>query len=533
MSYSKPSKWVDEGNYTIYHRPIVTNFFDILGYRLAYRIACRLHDYKVQFKRLMKNSKSHASNTPQAKHLLTLSEILSSKRVLNHLTDGFIILNTHWEYVYLNKKAEALLHVKLKQIEKKHIWTIFPNLKKSVFEKEYKSVLNQKKPREFVGYNDRVDKWFYVRVFPIVEGIIVYFSDITEHEQARQKLKESEALYRIVVDNSHDLITILDLSGNFLYSNPSYKDLLGYSKRSLLGKNIFDLIHIDDREKAEKDFKKIVRSGFSESSFRCKHANGMYRMLEGSGSRVSQQGKNPEMVVAILRDITERTELDKRKDDFINMASHELNAPVTSLMMYAKLLRKRLAQFEGSDASAFVGKMDSQIVRLRELIGDLLDLSRIQAGKLQYRQKQIPLHLLLSEVCDMMRQTTDTHKTKLVIKDEISVSGDKNRLSQVIINLLSNAYKYSPTKSEVVVTLGKKGQTAVISVQDFGIGISKRDQQRIFERFYQIAHNNGSHPSGLGIGLHISSEIVAHHKGKMWVISTKGKGSTFFVSLPI
>jgi len=223
--------------------------------------------------------------------------------------------------------------------------------------------------------------------------------------------------------------------------------------------------------------------------------------------------------------------LNAKKDEFIGLASHELKTPVTSISGYLQIIEKSVTT-EGRDR-AFISKARNQVNKLAALISDLLDVSKIQTGKLPFTYSSFDLVRVLKDASEVMQQTNNAHKILLFCDPEyLIVEADQQRIDQVIINLVSNAIKYSPNANQIIVRASTAAGKAKISVQDFGIGIEKEQQERIFTRFYRV-ENLASHMSGLGIGLYISHEIVKRHHGKLWVESTIGEGSTFFFEIPV
>jgi PAS domain S-box-containing protein len=241
------------------------------------------------------------------------------------------------------------------------------------------------------------------------------------------------------------------------------------------------------------------------------------------------------MVISIIHDITERMIVERRKDEFISMTSHELRTPVTSLKGFTNVLQRRMAKQGDRQGLHYLARMDAQLDRLTALISDLLDISRMQSGKLALRVEPFDLDALIDETVENVQAATLTHHLLIEGRTGAQVFGDRERLGQVFVNLLTNSIKYSPRADKVVVRLFLDGdQTqAFLSVQDFGLGIDKAHHEKIFERFYQVTDPEEKTYPGLGIGLYISREIVARHHGRMWVESSKSEGSTFFVALPL
>jgi signal transduction histidine kinase len=223
--------------------------------------------------------------------------------------------------------------------------------------------------------------------------------------------------------------------------------------------------------------------------------------------------------------------LNAKKDEFIGLASHELKTPVTSISGYLQIIEQTFKK-ENRD-NTFVTKARSQLNKLTALVADLLDVSKIQTGKLPFSNTSFDLHNLLIEVTEVMQQNHSQYQISLDCKqDKMMMEADHQRIEQVLINLISNAIKYSPKAGRVIVSASMSKDKIRVSVQDFGIGIEEDQHERIFSRFYRV-ENLAAHMSGLGLGLYISQEIIKGHGGELKVESTIGKGSTFFFEIPL
>lgn len=220
------------------------------------------------------------------------------------------------------------------------------------------------------------------------------------------------------------------------------------------------------------------------------------------------------------------------RDNFISIASHELKTPVTSLKVYAEVLFKQFNNGKDKQTSDYLSKIIKQIDKLTMLIQDLLNVTRIQSNQLTFRIEKFDLNLMAKEVIDNTQQIATRHKIILQGKISKNVWGDRDRINQVLINLLTNAMKYSPKSDKVIVTLKDSKSGALISVRDFGIGINKNQQKKIFGRFYRINDIHVQTFPGLGIGLFISQTIVKKHGSEIIIRSTKGEGSIFEFTLP-
>ncbi|MBF5043445.1 PAS domain S-box protein [Aggregicoccus sp. 17bor-14] len=267
---------------------------------------------------------------------------------------------------------------------------------------------------------------------------------------------------------------------------------------------------------------------------------------EGSFYRVETADGHVLGVGAVAEDVTERkrvedelsrlyTEAKKAiqvRDDFLSIASHELKTPLTPLALRLAALERKLEQGEHIDPS-LLRRSRRQLVRMTSLINDLLDASRIEAGRLALHPKPTQLDALVAHAVAALSQESARGRIVTECAEGLMVRGDPDRLEQVVVNLLENALKYSPSGSRVHVGLMARGDLALLSVRDEGIGIPQDDQEHLFDRYFR-ARNVSTHSyGGLGLGLYISRDIVERHGGRIWVESEAGKGATFYVALPL
>jgi PAS domain S-box-containing protein len=221
--------------------------------------------------------------------------------------------------------------------------------------------------------------------------------------------------------------------------------------------------------------------------------------------------------------------LNIRKDEFIGLAGHELRTPITTIKGYLQLMEE---QAESDEMRDFLGKALRQVNKLNRLVSDLLDVSKIQAGKLQYNIVTCRLLPLVRESVETVRQIHPTHSIDCILPaEDCIISIDGVRIEQVLINFLTNAIKYSPDNTQITLTVRREGDKAIVCVRDHGIGIPPEHLEHIFSRYFRI--NPTSAVGGLGIGLYLSKEIITRHGGAIWAESAVGEGSAFYFSLPL
>jgi len=221
-------------------------------------------------------------------------------------------------------------------------------------------------------------------------------------------------------------------------------------------------------------------------------------------------------------------QLQRQKDEFLSIASHELKTPLTSIKAFNQLM---LRAADPSKLGDLAKRSEGHVKRLERLIGDLLDVTKINSGKMNYSFEPFDFGAMLHECIDHLQFTT-THQLVVASAPKLTFTGDRDRLEQVLNNLLVNAIKYSPKANQVIISSYIEGDNLIVTVQDFGIGIAPEDIDRLFDRYYRV-DNAGMRFDGLGLGLFISSEILKRHQGTFWIESEPGKGSLFCFSLPL
>jgi PAS domain S-box-containing protein len=359
----------------------------------------------------------------------------------------------------------------------------------------------------------------------VITGASTIARDITKQKQLEAKSQ------RLFASNLIGII-VADGTGTVLEVNDGFLDLVGYTRAEWQTAMLQHTALIASAVPFLKPslLKAVQATGSSDpQEMVVERKNGELIPVLVAMARIEET----ETYIGFVLDISERKALEQRKDEFISMASHELKTPVTSLKGFLHLLQRRLAPQDDVKARHYLARMDAQIDKLTTLVNDLLDISKMQTGHLVYREEYFEMDGLVQEIIENVQETTQTHHLWLEGQPQAQVYGDRDRLGQVLINLLTNAIKYSPQADTVRVRLAIEENRILVSVQDFGPGIAKEHLSKIFERYYQVIDPKKKTSAGLGIGLYISSEIVKRQHGRIWVESQTGAGSIFHMSLPL
>jgi PAS domain S-box-containing protein len=351
-----------------------------------------------------------------------------------------------------------------------------------------------------------------------------------------QDLEEREEKFRALMQNAFDVITIFNYDGTITYQSDSIEKVLGYTAAERIGKNIFvdSTVFPEDRGIEKKLFQKCLDTPYNifRDEFRMVAKDGSLKIMEVSCVNLAHNS-NVRGIIKNYRDVTEKRLMDKQKEDFIGVASHELKTPVTSIKAYTQILHENLTSKNDLESAGILLKMENQINRLTNLINDLLDVTKINEGKLKLKKEELDINELIKHIADDMQMTTKRHTINLDLQKVAPIQADHEKISQVLVNFISNAIKYSPSSNQINIKSLVNANDVTVSVQDFGIGISKEIHKNLFKRFFRFKDESTRTFPGLGLGLYISAEIIKRHQGKIWAESAPNEGASFCFTLPI
>jgi len=372
------------------------------------------------------------------------------------------------------------------------------------------------------------------------------------NERTRE-LRESEERFREIAENSFDIIVTIDPEGVIRYISPSVKDILGDDPEDVMGNHYYDFLpdsFTDERISQIDETLESVRDGEEIRGLQLElvRRDGSPVIVEINATPIMEEGEMVE-VEAIVRDITERVrtrrrleeqnrqlrKLDEMKDQFIAMATHELKTPLTSIKGYVDYIQSGSAGEVPERIKELLDVIQRNTKRLDTLTNDLLDQQRLESGEMDVEKEPIDLTSLVEEVAEESEPMFEDKRQhlELSLPDELSkIEADRSRISQVLINLLSNASRFSPEYSTVWLEVSEREDSVMVSVKDEGIGLSEVDMEKLFKPFPQVDRPTVTEKSS-GLGLSISKGIVDLHGGEIWAESEgRGEGSTFRFTLP-
>jgi len=453
--------------------------------------------------------------------------------ILESISDAFITYDRNMRFMYVNRQAERLLQIPRKRLVGKRLVDLYPEAKKTFFYKQVRESLTKQKKMQFELYIPDDERYFDISLYPSLDGVSCYYKDITRRKRIEKRLRETQLQFKRLFDANIIGMLIADLDGTIYEANDSFLSLIQYTREEL------DAGKINWKRITPPEYQAISNTSNAEVLRRGMSEPFVKEYIRHDGSRVHVLvgkvllNRRTKRILAFCLNVSEQIALEQKKNEFISIASHELKTPLTTIKAFTQLLLKQMHAVHDKRSLHFLQNIDSQVNKLNALIGDLMDVSKIESGKLQFSLKEIAISELIKKVVTDYQYTTQSHT--IIIKGSCrkKIFGDYHRLEQVLINLISNAVKYSPNAKEVIVRITEQARDVIISVQDFGIGISEVEQRRVFDRFFRSEHPTVAQIGGFGLGLYITKEIIDRHQGKIWVKSQVGKGSTFFVSLPL
>jgi len=364
------------------------------------------------------------------------------------------------------------------------------------------------------------------------KGVIIGVSKIARDITDRLSAEVNSKWLGAIINSSDDAIISKDINSIVTSWNESAVRIFGYNAEEMIGQSILKIIP-QDRLDEEPKILSQLRQGIRVDHFETIRRRKDGRLIDVSLT-ISPIKDSMGRVIGlskIARDITEKKQADKKKEEFIGLVSHELKTPLTSLRSYVQVALFKARKEKNDFIDKALSKAELQTKKMETMIMDFLNISRMEDGQLKLNLTSFDLPVLINSCIADAAITTSKHHLSYVGEQHGIAIGDAEKISLVIINLISNAIKYSPDGGEVTVACEKQGAYLTVKVKDQGIGISKEDQKHLFRKFYRIQSEQTRTISGFGIGLYLVYAILELHGTNIEVESTGENGSTFWFKI--
>lgn len=378
---------------------------------------------------------------------------------------------------------------------------------------------------------------FFLQFFMGITALtsLILAAVIKEREAAETKVEHNEKRFRALIENSSDVISLIDNAATVFYTSPSTQKVLGYSVKEFVGTNVFQYIYPEDRERIMGLFKDILKTPGKviSTEYRTLRKDASWRWMEGTGTNLLHE-PGVHGIVINYRDIHERKKLDQAKSDFVTLAAHQLRTPLTTMQWYAEALLD-LTKKQADKTSDYVRELYLGTTKLKDFTNTLLNISRLELGTLKTEVSKINLQEIVTSVLEELAPQIKQEKLLVVQKvpKTLPVLIADSKLTRIMVhNLLTNAVLYTPDKGKITVEITSFPEEITLAVKDTGIGIPADDQEKIFTKLFRAANVKKMVPDGTGLGLYLVKTLVEGQGGKIWFTSTENKGTTFFLSLP-
>ena len=470
--------------------------------------------------------------------------------IIESITDGFYTLDKNWTVKFWNKEAERLLGRAREDVVGKNLWEVYPETEIGPVYQEYYRAVEERKSVSFEHFHQASEQWLDLNVYPSKEGVSVFFKDVTERKLSVEKIRIAKEKYDMVAKATNDIVWDLDLLNNTINWGEQIKTSLGYTEitEDTSPEWWTEKLHPDDRERVNIKLRKSISEQIINWSdeYRFRAASGEFRHIFDRGFLIKDANGNSVRMVGAMQDITEQKKAELllkqlnaqlsvsnlELERFAYVASHDLQEPLRMVSSFLQLLERKYQQKLDDKAREYIRYSVDGAERMKMLIMDLLDYSRVNANTDEELYEWVDLNTICRDVIATFQQEIEKLDAKIETGILPKVLGNKAQLNRLFQNLVGNALKYHQKDVTVAVEIGTD-ETAtewIIRVKDNGIGIDERFFEKIFVIFQRL--HNKSEFSGTGIGLAICKKIVEKHHGKIWVESKINRGSTFFVSLP-
>lgn len=488
------------------------------------------------------------------------------ENVLEKMGDAFVSFDHNWKYTYINNIALLLIGEKKTKEEflGKTFWEISPEAIGTVFEKKYREVMEKRKPVSFEAFSLSKDCWLEIRVCPHDTGIAIFSSDITQNKLKSEELKKSEERFVKAFRSSPVAFSISKLSdGSFVEVNNSFLNIFGFNHDDIIGKNSSEIGTIGNNMFGERE--KIIRmlsetGSVSNIEFQTRKKSGapisilfsadvielngeihvLATMMDITEKRKTQEAilKMNELLENRVRDktleLTQALEREKENNDlksrFVSMASHEFRTPLAGILLSVSIL-EQYTMSENEKLVKHFNRINSSVSNLTDILNDFLSLEKFEQGKVKAINSKFDLKDLIEDVIEEMKASLKKgQRININLTGDSKIYQDKKIIYNTLLNLVSNASKYSEENKQINLDTEIKDEKITIIIKDRGIGIPKNDQDKMFTLFFRA--KNAETIKGTGLGLNIVKKYMELIKGSIHFTSKENKGTEFTIEFP-
>lgn len=482
-----------------------------------------------------------------------------SHHILKTLKDGFMLMDREFRVLQINAAGLTINAMPESEIVGNIHWDIWPGSETLEIGDAYKHVMRKREPvslRQCYELGGQ-KTWLDIYIYPYAEGIAVIFRDITQQITIERDLAEisfeaeqRKRFYETFLSHTPDLAYVFDLNHRFIYANAVLLKMWGKTWDEAIGKNCLELgyepwhAEMHDREieqviatkqpvRGEVPFNGTFGRRIYDYIFvPVLGSNGEVELIAGTTRDVTDRKEHEDRLQQLANDLAET---NRRKTEFLATLAHELRNPLAPIRTGLELMR--IAQHNPASHSKALEMMDRQLTQLVRLIDDLMEIARINSGKIELRPQRIDFTSVATMAVEAVLGQIEAagHKLDIQICDDVIwLNVDPARLAQVLSNLLTNAVKYTPNGGHIILRAQVEGEFALVSITDNGIGIPQYALNQVFDMFSQVSKTKNHSQGGLGIGLSLVQSLVQMHGGSVSAYSDgEGKGSTFVIKLPL
>lgn len=549
-------KFEQEGIYSNISIPITikSKFYGFLSFKTSHSER-NWTESEISFLQTISSNLSSAIQRTNSQMAL-LQSFEEKNAILESIGEAFFALDNNFKILYWNQRSEEIIGIRKEQALHNLIWEVIPGIKKSKVEKQLKFALQNHVNVHFEMFSERRKIWLNVNGYPSEKGISVFVKDITQEKIISEKIQLSNERFEKIAEATNDAIWDYDIENNEVFRGVGFNTLFGYNTKDSSPDmaTLKELIHPEDRERISVKFQEFLTSEvltnwFEEYRLLCKE--GHYAFVIDRAIFIRNKNKKVTRVVGAITDITYRKEYEeslqalneqmaqhaielersnKELEQFAYVASHDLQEPLRMVSNFMGLLERKYSDELDDKAKQYIGFAVDGAMRMRQIILDLLEFSRI--GKHEDKLEILKVNELVDEVFVLLKKRIKESKAIVKYDDLPSVLSYKTPLFQVFYNLIGNALKYKKENEKPLIRIVSEDKKTFwrFAVADNGIGIDPTHHERIFTIFKRL-HGKDEY-EGTGMGLAIVKKIIDNLGGDVWVDSNKGEGAIFYFTIP-